>query len=162
MRVLSKKIEQLECQLTEDEFKARASALAAACQDVHREEERQAQMKASMKAETARLESERSRLTLVVARRAEIRDVQVRVEADDEHAEAVTTREDTGEVVRRRALELHERQPNLPGTDPHDDDAEPTCCEHGVPIEDEICEACEALAQADTRKAIDGIKGKPS
>jgi hypothetical protein len=120
MRLLSKKTDQLECHLTPEEFSLRSSSLAAACQDVAREMERQTQMKAAMKAELARLESERSRLVLIVSRRAELRDVMVRLEADDEKAEAVSVREDTGEIIRRRALEMHERQPNLPGVEPEE------------------------------------------
>lgn len=121
MRILSKATESLECHLTDEEFQARASSLAAACQDVGREENRQAQLKADMKAQMARIEAERSRLTLIVARKAEPRDVPVRLEADDEKAEAITFREDTGEIIRRRALELHERQLSLPHVDPQGD-----------------------------------------
>lgn len=113
MRVLNRKTEQLECHLTAEEFDERAKGLAQACQDVGREEGNQAQIKADMKARMAALEADRSRLSLVVSRRAEVRDVRVRIEADDAKAEAITIREDTGEIVKRRALELHERQTKL-------------------------------------------------
>lgn len=115
MRTLAEgKTEELECLLTSDEYANRANALAQVCQDVEGENIRQAQVKAGMKAELSRLEAERSRFTLIVARKAEPRAVRVMTYADDEKAEALVIREDTGEIIRRRALSLEERQPVLP------------------------------------------------
>jgi hypothetical protein len=115
MRTISKtKNETLECGLTQDEFVERATALAAVCLDIESEGGRQSLIKADMKAQLARLEAEQSRLTLVVTRRAEPREVPVTVYADDDHGVAVTIREDTGEIVRQRDLEPTERQLSLP------------------------------------------------
>jgi hypothetical protein len=118
MRVLVKtKTEQLECHLTTDEFLERAMALAVTCQDIENEDGRQSLIKADMKAQLAKLEAEQSRLTLIVTRKAEPRETQVTVYADDEKGEALTIREDTGEIIRRRTLEPRERQLPLPETE---------------------------------------------
>lgn len=119
MRVLSDRMtDQLSCVLTDEEFMARARHLALVCQDIESEEDRQTQIKADMKAAMTKLDAEQSRLSLIVARKAEVRDVPVCVMADDENGEAVTVREDTGEIIKRRKLEPSERQlplPNLGG-----------------------------------------------
>ncbi len=114
MRILAEATEELECALTTDEFLDRANSLAQACQDIEREDSRQTQIKAGMKATLAKFESEQSRLSLIVTRKAEPREVRIKTFADDDTAEALTVRDDTGEVIRRRALALNERQVVLP------------------------------------------------
>lgn len=131
------KTEQLECHLTTEEFLDRATALAVVCQDITREDGRQSQIKADMKAQLSRLEAEQSRLTLVVTRKAEPREVRVTTFADDDKAEAMTVRDDTGEVIRRRALDLSERQLTLPVDD--------SVCAHGFGA-DVYCPECTADA----------------
>lgn len=115
MRVLVQtKPETLECRLSHDEFLDRARALAEACQDIESEEGRQTQVKADLKAQMTRLEAERSRLSLIVTRKAEPRETPTTIYADDARGLAITIREDTGEVVRQRELTPNERQLPLP------------------------------------------------
>lgn len=110
MRILERKSEELECCLTVAEAENRARALAAACQDVDREEGRQALVKQTMKAELSRCESERGRLALVVARNKEPRMVETTVFVSPDGGYALTIRNDTGETVRSRPLSDAERQ----------------------------------------------------
>lgn len=102
--------EQLSCHLTDEEFVMRAHHLALVCQDLEGEADRQSQIKADMKAAMAKLEAERSRLSLIVARKAEVRDVLVDILADDLAGEAITVRRDTGEIIGRRKLQPNEQQ----------------------------------------------------
>jgi hypothetical protein len=114
MRELSEKTESLLTHLTNDEFVDRATALARSVQDIEALEDRQADTKAQMKAEMTSLESERGRLGLIVARKAELREVRVKLYAEDFSGIAIYVRADSGEEVRRRPLEDRERQPDLP------------------------------------------------
>jgi hypothetical protein len=114
MRVLSTGTERLMTRLTPHEFEDRAEGLARAVQDVATEEARHADVKAQLKADLTKLEAERDRLTSVVSRRAELREVPVRLLADLEMGEALLVRDDSGEVVRRRPLTEAERQEPLP------------------------------------------------
>lgn len=110
-RILVKdKVQHLSCALTDEEFMLRAHHLAVVCQDIESEEGRQSQIKADMKAALAKLEAEQSRLTLIVARKAEVREVLVDVLADDAVGEAITVRQDTGEIINRRQLDPSEKQ----------------------------------------------------
>ena len=102
--------ELLSCQLTDEEFMLRAHHLALVCQDIENEGDRQSQIKADMKAAMSKLEAEQSRLSLIVARKAEVRDVLVDVLADDMIGEAITVRQDTGEIIGRRKLQPNEQQ----------------------------------------------------
>ena len=102
--------EQLSCHLTDEEFMVRARDLALVCQDLEGEADRQSQIKADMKAAMTKLEAEQSRLSLIVARKAEVRDVLVDVLADDMMGEAITVRQDTGEIINRRKLLASEQQ----------------------------------------------------
>jgi hypothetical protein len=108
--LVANKTQLLTCPLTDEEFMLRAHHLALVCQDIENEEDRQSQIKADMKAALAKLEAEQSRLTLIVARKAEVRDVLVDIIADDVAGEAITVRQDTGEIIHRRQLEPAERQ----------------------------------------------------
>jgi hypothetical protein len=108
--LVANKAQQLSCALTDDEFMLRARHLALVCQDIESEEGRQSQIKADMKAALAKLQAEQSRLTLIVARKSEVREVLVDIIADDLAGEAITVRQDTGEIIHRRQLEPAERQ----------------------------------------------------
>ena len=121
MRVLIDRFqEQLPCNLTDEEFVERARHLALVCQDIESEGSRQTQIKANMKATLTKLEAEQSRLSLIVSRKSEVRDVACSVVADDDKGEALTFRSDTDEVIRRRPLEPNERQLPLPIAEPGD------------------------------------------
>lgn len=113
MTLLSTSHDTLLCALTAEEFDARSTALARLCQDITSEEQRHGDVKAQLKAALTKLQAERDSLALVVGRRAELRDVATRVMADFARGEALVIREDTGEVVRRRALTEFERQESL-------------------------------------------------
>jgi hypothetical protein len=155
MRILIKaKPEQLECHLTSDEFIDRANALGLCCQDIEREDDRQAQIKADMKAQLAKLEAERSRLTLVVTRKAEPRDVKVTLYADDNTGEAITIREDTGEIIRRRPLDSKERQLPLPmpGADGADGKGKTTAGDAPAPALDQEKKRVAARRDRNARK----------
>lgn len=110
MRQLREEVEELLTNLTDEEFNARARQLARAVQDVASLEAHQRDVKAQQKAELTKLEAERERLGLVVARCAELRDVRVQVMADDVNKLVITYRTDSGEEVRRREMRDSERQ----------------------------------------------------
>lgn len=107
----------LPVRLTDDELMTRAGELAEACAKVELEESRQANLKAQLKADLARLEAERSKLTHIVAQRAEYRDVPVVEDYDPVRGVVETVREDTGAVIATRPATDADRQLLLPVTE---------------------------------------------
>jgi hypothetical protein len=112
--ILETRTESLSTNLTDEEFMARARDLARANQNIEALEQRQTDMKAQMKVEMTSAEAEQGRLTLIVARKAELRDVEVLVLADLKTGIARYVRQDTGEEYRTRPLTVEERQEKLP------------------------------------------------
>jgi hypothetical protein len=127
MPILSRYTSTLPVKLTEDEFKERAEGLAQLCQDITAEESRAADVKAQLKARLTQLEGRRSELSIVVARKEEMRPVGCEVLADFENYKAIILRTDTGVIMSVRPLTDSERQSHLPlepepapGTKPED------------------------------------------
>ena len=115
---------ELSCTLTEDEWNDRAKALAAAVQEIAREEDRHTTLKSQMKSSLQALEAKRNRLASVVASSTEYREVTVELLADFPSNAAVEIRADTGEELTRRLLVDSERQQFLP-IEPGPDDLGP-------------------------------------
>lgn len=112
---------ELSCTLTEDEWNDRAKALAAAVQEIAREEDRHTTLKSQMKSSLQALEAKRNRLASVVASSTEYREVTVELIASFPTNAAIEIRTDTGEEISRRFLVDSERQQALP-IDPGPDD----------------------------------------
>ena len=108
--VLYDERESLLCTLTVHEYMARAAALARAVQDVKSEQDHQTEQKAKMKSTLTKFEGERDRLTMVVSRKAEARDVRVLGKPDYDMGLLRYYRTDTGEEIRSRSLTEFERQ----------------------------------------------------
>lgn len=108
VRVLKKLTVPLPCKLTDEEFRDRASQLAATLEDLNAEESRQEMLKREMKSAVAQLEARRDQLALTVSRCSELRQVEVEDRAVGELVER--TRLDTMEVIHTRALTDDERQ----------------------------------------------------
>ena len=100
----------LACKLTPSEFVERARDLAATTEDIASEVARGDSMKSQLKAAMAELEARRSKLSSVVARGEELRDVQVEVTTDYDKGTTYTVRKDTGEVFDERRLRADEAQ----------------------------------------------------
>ena len=81
------------------------------------EEARSAEVRTDLKTRMTRLESERDQLSRTFMRGEEIRDVLIRVEADDTRELVYEIREDTGEVLTTRIPYVEERQVELPLAD---------------------------------------------
>jgi hypothetical protein len=113
--ILSRKTVPLSTSLTDEEQRDRGRQLARTIEDHRTEESRQEGMKREMKFVLAGLEAERDRLSAIVSRGEELRDVEVEERADYSIAEYVRQRMDTGEVLERRKLRENERQVPLEG-----------------------------------------------
>ena len=106
--------ELLTCVLTEEELRGYGVDLALCVQDVAAETDRQADIRAQMKARMAELEARQSQLAIKISRREEYRDVDVEVEYDYDGGCVRTVRTDTGEQLSDRPMREDERQPALP------------------------------------------------
>lgn len=111
--VLDRHNETLLTALTDAEFTDRAAKLARAVQEVGSLTAKHTDMKAQMKADLTRAESERDLLAMVVSRKAENREAIVEVRANYQDGRAYCVRLDTGEIVRHRLLTDQEKQQPL-------------------------------------------------
>lgn len=100
----------LACKLTPTEFVERARDLAATTEDIASEVARGDSLKSQLKATMAELEARRAKLSSVVARGEELRDVQVEVVIDYEKGTTYSVRSDTGELFDERKLRADEAQ----------------------------------------------------
>jgi cell pole-organizing protein PopZ len=114
MPILTRGVKTLACKLTEDDFDERAKALAEVCQEIVAEESRGADVKAQLKARITQLEARRNELSIVVARREEMRQVGVETLADFDRGQAIEVRTDTLKILSQRPLTEGERQAHLP------------------------------------------------
>jgi hypothetical protein len=89
--------------------------LARACEDIGAQEKRSADVKAELKAREAEIQAEVTRLTAVVRRQEEYRDVAVNVMHDYARGRVYEVRLDTGEEIGTREMTNEERQLGLPG-----------------------------------------------
>lgn len=103
----------LAVRLTDAEFIERATALAKVNQDIGVEEDRQVDLKSQMKAQLTMLDSQRAKLSSVVARREEVRDVVCDVHHDYDRGFVEVVRQDTGESISVRPMTDAERQMQL-------------------------------------------------
>lgn len=104
----------LPCRLTEDELRQRGDALAEVVQELHAEEQRQADVKAQMKARVTELEAKQTRFAITISRKEEYRDIECDVFGDPERGVVELVRRDSGEVVETRPMTEDERQRALP------------------------------------------------
>ena len=109
-----RKTEFLACALTEDELRSYGGDLARIVQDVASETDRQADLRAQMKARMAELEARQSQLAIKISRREEHRDIEVIVTHDYGNGIVTTHRTDTGQQLTERMMRDDERQPDLP------------------------------------------------
>jgi hypothetical protein len=110
-RTISK---SLGCRLADDELLTFGTELAEAVQAIGREETRQVNIKAQLKAALTELEARRSRLASLVSSREEYREVPVDVWFNYQTGKVQEVRQDTGEVVGSRWMTGEERQRQLP------------------------------------------------
>jgi hypothetical protein len=113
--IISRRIMPLSTKLTDMEALERGRQLARTIEDHATEEAKQESMKREMKFNLACLEAERNRLSAIVSRGEELRDVEVEERADYSIAEYVRQRMDTGDVLERRKLRENERQVPMEG-----------------------------------------------
>jgi hypothetical protein len=113
--ILSRKTVPLSTKLTDAEALDRGRQLARVIEDFRTEEMKQEAMKREMKFVLAGLEAEHKRISAIVSRGEELRDVEVEERADYSIAEYVRQRMDTGEVLERRKLRENERQVPMEG-----------------------------------------------
>lgn len=109
-----RKTKQLSVQLTDPEILAAAQELAAVMEEVDVLETREAERRQTFKASLAALDGRRRELGRKIARREEVRDVEVEVRVDWRKGLATETRVDTGEVIAERPVTAEERQARLP------------------------------------------------
>lgn len=113
--VLSRKTETLECKLNEDELLDRGQQLARVDGELREHKSHADQVKSQLKADEARLDSERHFLASCVRNKSEPRSVEVECVLDSKNRRRVLEiRLDTGEVVRSRAAREDELQRDLP------------------------------------------------
>lgn len=96
--------EKLACDLTHDELIDRARALAAAGQEVEREQATQASLRSQMRSTMAQKLAKRDMLNDIVASSKEYRDVTVIETRDYGRGFITRTREDTGEIIESRPM----------------------------------------------------------
>lgn len=104
----------LPCRLTDDELRQRGDSLAEVVQELHAEDDRQADVKAQMKARLTELEAKQTRYAIVISRREEYRDVECDLFADTVRGTVDIVRRDTGDTIETRPITEDERQRALP------------------------------------------------
>lgn len=109
MKILRKETHELPVQLTPDETLDKAQELARVIQETGQEEDRQKNLKDQMKARLSELTARRTRLSLIVARGEEYRDVEIAMTLTDEGM-IQEVRLDTEEIIRTRPPKDDERQ----------------------------------------------------
>jgi chromosome segregation ATPase len=100
----------LACTLTATEFRDRAHELAKTTADIAEEEARGDSLKTQLKAAMTELEARRTKLSSIVQRGEEFRDIKVTVVSDYDAGEIYTIRADTGEIFDKRIMRAEERQ----------------------------------------------------
>lgn len=114
VRILKRHATILSCKLTDEEFRDRASNLAATLEDIKAEDSRHEMLKREMKSALSALEARRDVLALTVSRRSEMREVEVEDQANDKTGMVDRIRMDTGEIVLTRVMNDQERQIPMP------------------------------------------------
>ena len=114
VRLVSKGMHKLPCELTVEERLQRGKALAGVLSSIALEESRQEMVRKDMKSQIASLESQRDQVASVVSSGSEIRDVEVEDRANFSTFTFERVRLDTNEVIFSRPLTPEERQEKLP------------------------------------------------
>lgn len=113
IRRLRKFTELLPCQLTDPELLDYGNKLAMANQDIAAEEDRQTGLKQDMKSRLGKLEAERSGLSIKIARKEELREIEVESLLDFKADVYKEIRLDNAEVIKERPITEDERQEHL-------------------------------------------------
>ena|SRR5690242_450287 len=124
-KVLYTGVELLPVPLTRDELLERGQSLAQVDSDLRAHNEYAESVKKELKSKEQAFASEAARLANIVRTKKEPRNVSVSTFARFERNVAEVVRDDTGEVIRSRALELTERQDMLDLDVPPPDEAPP-------------------------------------
>jgi hypothetical protein len=111
--VINTHVEELSCDLTAEEWETRASQLANTEAELEAHTSHELDVKATLKADRARLEAQRTKLAQQVRSHSEIRAVTVQALADFKAGIVSEVREDTGKLVRTRPISPEERQTSL-------------------------------------------------
>lgn len=112
-QVLSTYKAELEVKLHAEEVHDYAKRLAAIEGEVAQHEDHAKSVKADLAAKAAALKAERSKVALKVRTEKEVRQVPCTITAHWRTNRAITTRDDTGEVIAERPLSAGERQTAL-------------------------------------------------
>lgn len=107
-------IQQLPVPLSNTELLDFGQRLAKCQADLAEHNMHAEQVKKELKAKESAIEAERARLSGIIREKKEIRDVQCERWAFYDQGDIVENRTDTGEVIYRRRMEMHERQVKLP------------------------------------------------
>lgn len=118
MKSLGITTRQLPCRLSDAERQKMGGEIAQAWQDLSTETVRQTSLKAEMKARATEIEARLTRLSQVLSRGDEVREVHVERTLLDEDGDGKgmvsETRLDTGEVLETRPIRDDERQLTMP------------------------------------------------
>jgi hypothetical protein len=114
--------ERLPCQLDAQELLLKSKALAQALSEQAHVEDEKKEAAAEYKRQLDAIDAQLSALGLEVRTGIEYREVGCLERADYQEGRVEIIRADTGEVVRIRPLEAHERQQQLPMTGRHNVD----------------------------------------
>lgn len=117
-----KEIEELSCELTDVEWKERATQLAEAHNRTEAVKARKKSVMAELNADLKSVEAKETKLSNIVSSGYEQRDVTVEKKYDYEAGLIIKTRTDTKEVISRREMGTLERQGGLFDSE---DDSEP-------------------------------------
>ena len=117
-------IRELECKLTQKEWRERARRLAQSPVERAGLETEAKRVASEYKTKIGKLEEEERRLASAVREGVEYRDVACHEEKRLEQNAMVLLRDDTGEVVEERPMDYSDRQAEL-DLDPEDDGDEP-------------------------------------
>lgn len=113
MRKLKDRTEHVAVKLTVAEQVRRGQELGSTLEDISAENGRHEMLKREMKSAMAALEAKRDRLTLIVTRGEDTREVAVQDMADDVREKVVTMVVETGEIISERPIRPEERQLEL-------------------------------------------------
>lgn len=108
-----KEVEELSCQLTDEEWKERATQLAEAHNRTESVKARKKSVMAEINADLKTVEARETKLSNIVSSGYEQREVTVQKKYDYEAGYVIKTRTDTNEEISRREMSTHERQGGL-------------------------------------------------
>lgn len=113
IRKIDKFTEMHPVELTDKELLDFADSLARCDDDISNQKRALDSIKKELNAKISEVESRRSRLSTIIFRKEEMRDVEVETALFFDADEWRKTRLDTGEIVDQRPIRLEERQENI-------------------------------------------------